>query len=778
MKHKESIVLFVCTLIVSACGLAYSQCESRVIGAIGTSGAAYGVAISPKQECVYVRTSQGIDIIKISNPCNPERVSSIAIATNQDSPVHPNIQVKDDYAYTTDGQSSLYVCNVKNPSAAEITHNFWVGTNNAGRLVLDPETRQEDGNAVQYIYVTVNTEVVSVKFRQELGILELIGADNVEERIVGIDISPNGNVCYLAQGSNGFRIFKEHNPAQPQPGQHVTNIGSARDVAVKFLNRKCAFVAAGNGLFAVDVGNEDTPIVVGTYMPTDHAPKPLQAICVSGDRAYAVCQETGDNEGSLRVIDVSAFTGDTEGEVSLNEDYRVAHIGGRPQDIEVSGSYAYLACGSAGLQVVWLNKGPNEAVAPVVIVPGVMCTELWNDPNSDGIADPGEERIWWNPAKIEQSWSLLGCDIDGHPNFPIRPGNIFDGEISNGDDKPQPNIYGKLIGVLRNNGYTTYTCPYDWRLDLRSEARRLKAIIDKALSESKTEKVDIVAHSMGGELTRAYLQDCSDSNKPNRVRNLIFLGTSQRGAPGAYHVMLTGDTSLLIPGYNFIPNPSTAKSLLENFPGLHQLLPTYPFLAGKNGSTQDLFSPEEVYCENSGSLPTGCRPGNCGLSRSALNFHKSLDLALLSSVRAIYITGANLPTPSRYSYYCGDYPIFPVQPTHQMYMHMVLDNQGDQPVPFESSTQWQSGQPYCAPRYYYVTDLPHYAYMGYDPTISPTNPGQYVNQIEDTQKLILLLLKGGTPCGPTLPSTVRTVAPTPSPPSNPQPIWPCSAGCP
>ncbi|MGB8036215.1 MAG: alpha/beta fold hydrolase [Nitrososphaeraceae archaeon] len=80
------------------------------------------------------------------------------------------------------------------------------------------------------------------------------------------------------------------------------------------------------------------------------------------------------------------------------------------------------------------------------------------------------------------------------------------------------------------------TFPLDDRCGLTEEhAMELKNIVDKILSETHSEKVNIVAHSKGGLDARWYIAN----SDPDKVANLIMIGTPNAGSPAAF-VDITG----------------------------------------------------------------------------------------------------------------------------------------------------------------------------------------------------------------------------------------------
>lgn len=98
------------------------------------------------------------------------------------------------------------------------------------------------------------------------------------------------------------------------------------------------------------------------------------------------------------------------------------------------------------------------------------------------------------------------------------------------------------------NDYEVYEAPWDWRWQVIGRAgetevawrRYLLPVIAEAKSCGNHTKVDIVAHSMGGLLTRAYIQS---GEYANDIGKLAMVGTPNEGSANAYYLWFGGDTS-------------------------------------------------------------------------------------------------------------------------------------------------------------------------------------------------------------------------------------------
>lgn len=98
------------------------------------------------------------------------------------------------------------------------------------------------------------------------------------------------------------------------------------------------------------------------------------------------------------------------------------------------------------------------------------------------------------------------------------------------------NIYRGLIERLESAGYEQGTdlfiAHYDWRQsNAESAIEYLIPAIERAKAVSGSEKVDIIAHSMGGLVARQYVRSAQFAND---VDQLILLGTPSEGAADAY----------------------------------------------------------------------------------------------------------------------------------------------------------------------------------------------------------------------------------------------------
>ena len=225
---------------------------------------------------------------------------------------------------------------------------------------------------------------------------------------------------------------------------------------------------------------------------------------------------------------------------------------------------------------------------PVVIIPGILGSILVDvTTNSDRLLWPGPVMFGGNiePLRLPPSGK-------GNLKFDVRPNGLVGlvdplsslallirnpfAQLSSAwlreqipDTLRLLSYYGGLVTAFQAAGYIPgvdlFTFPYDWRRDLLETSALLASEIADILAQTGAEKVDIVAHSMGGLLARTYVNTAG--NPP--LRKLIMMGTPSHGAPDAF----VGLHRELGKG-RFLLEDENAQELSANWPSVFQLLPT------------------------------------------------------------------------------------------------------------------------------------------------------------------------------------------------------------
>lgn len=157
---------------------------------------------------------------------------------------------------------------------------------------------------------------------------------------------------------------------------------------------------------------------------------------------------------------------------------------------------------------------------------------------------------------------------------------------------------------IYENNKTFFTFPYNWRQDNQKTAGELKEVIDRAKILSGRQKVDLVAHSMGGLVSRAYIQGEYYSDD---VDDMIFINTPHLGSAeaylqyaGAYMPGLSGGVMKHVfqkeaenKGYEDL-----TEYIQEKIISVKQLLPVYNYLYDKKRGKHFLREYPENYPVN------------------------------------------------------------------------------------------------------------------------------------------------------------------------------------
>ena len=268
----------------------------------------------------------------------------------------------------------------------------------------------------------------------------------------------------------------------------------------------------------------------------------------------------------------------------------------------------------------------------VVILPGIMGSvlqkdgkDLWNisgqtisralnpfgskfkdlklegdDPTGGDIGDGIKPTRLLTDTYLIPGFSGFGKVLDGYNRLSAQITNNF--EVDEGDIYDDPD----------DKAANFYHFPYDWRRDNRANANILKRLLDKRLkrwreSEGNSDaKVILLAHSMGGLVSRYYLevlggwQDC---------KALFTFGTPYRGSVNALNKLSNGikkgdvDLGALL-GLDVV---------LPTLTSVYQLLPRYRALQVGDDFYRISQSPQEI---------PGIDPDKAA---DALKFHNEID---------------------------------------------------------------------------------------------------------------------------------------------------------
>jgi hypothetical protein len=344
----------------------------------------------------------------------------------------------------------------------------------------------------------------------------------------------------------------------------------------------------------------------------------------------------------------------------------------------------------------------QPADLPVILIPGFLGTEmecslgkLW--PNTNPVA---LDNMHLNRAGTGNAPGTCGAK----PTKLLESASIVD-------------VYGPMKKQLEklledpNDPRTrgrVHPFAWDWRLDPRPQLSKLNDLISQALSDDLSQKqaldeVILVAHSAGGLVARAAL-DNSDIRK--RIRRVLTMGTPYLGAPKTFFPLLAG---VLEPGditSGFL-DAFAVQRFARTLTGAFILYPSdqYGRWLRKAGAARDL-TPAETrqYLQHGLHASAGALGVGFSFKSSIASGFKKLEPAGLREFRVL--AGTGLPTVDHISLVKGGKEVGINYAT------------GDKTVALHSATQTAAGGGRLGDpvRISYVCFLDHMALMQNDET--------------------------------------------------------------
>lgn len=229
---------------------------------------------------------------------------------------------------------------------------------------------------------------------------------------------------------------------------------------------------------------------------------------------------------------------------------------------------------------------------PVVIIPGVLGSrlEMHSGNSATDSQNMKREEVWPNAnamigSSSDQYLNNLLLNTDGEP---VAGKKIIATDIIRTVTTSIPfvseKVYSPLIEALKNEGYqegkTLFVAPYDWRMSATHAAQTIGTVIQKAMHGTPSRKIDIIAHSMGGIVAESYLATASSTSF---VDKLILVGTPQLGAPAAFKALQFGSDLGFRIGPLVLLNPHEVKKVVQNMPGIYELLPSQRYTTIEGG---------------------------------------------------------------------------------------------------------------------------------------------------------------------------------------------------
>jgi len=169
-----------------------------------------------------------------------------------------------------------------------------------------------------------------------------------------------------------------------------------------------------------------------------------------------------------------------------------------------------------------LEDPEDNTNIPIIIVPGIMGSNLYTS-SGYKIWGPNVSSLYVFPAATAGQ-----LDLSTNPVLYCRNDSLNLNTASKLEYGVN-NTYKALIDDLCSEfpEREIYFCSYDWRQSNSDSADKLASQIKSILMNSEYNKVDVIAHSMGGLVTSEYINKYGDKN----VNKIVTGGTPYEGAP-------------------------------------------------------------------------------------------------------------------------------------------------------------------------------------------------------------------------------------------------------
>ena len=240
----------------------------------------------------------------------------------------------------------------------------------------------------------------------------------------------------------------------------------------------------------------------------------------------------------------------------------------------------------------------TDGASNVLFLPGIQASRLHAAEDiSTGIFSgySAGDRVW-EPGKNDDV-RMLEMSESGQSVHRLYAGSIIDTitfdripGISLGISDVYAGIssyFDELVASGTIEDWQPYA--YDWRhdvydivsdgtlVDTDRSVDKLPEIVANLADTSHSGQVSIIAHSNGGLLAKALLDELERTGNEDLVDSLVFIGVPQIGTPQSIATILHGYDQTQ--AYGIAVRGSVARETLQNFPAVYSLLPTERYMS-------------------------------------------------------------------------------------------------------------------------------------------------------------------------------------------------------
>ena len=233
------------------------------------------------------------------------------------------------------------------------------------------------------------------------------------------------------------------------------------------------------------------------------------------------------------------------------------------------------------------KTSPAVPPPPVIFIHGFLGASIGCPDNAKGDAKSGSQELWPNIRPITTStgefrgltapsFDRMRLDDDGISNLDNGDACTRSAYVTGLVEKVLiSDVYAGTVQNLKGLGRPYYVYTYDWRRGPGQAVAGLDALIERARSETGAAKVALFAHSMGGLVTRWYIDEPTRAAK---VARALTVGTPYWGSAKAWLPLIRGFESQGFTRINvldaLVHDPESMKRWARNLTGLFYLYPS------------------------------------------------------------------------------------------------------------------------------------------------------------------------------------------------------------
>ena len=568
-----------------------------------TGGNTYGIGFDPATSSVWVGNGSSTNVAKI-NALNGARVNYPAGSWPMESAFDPvtnsmwfsneNNGTKLSKFDINTGTRTDYN-SLNNPVGIAfdpITNSIWttsnIPTGQVSKFNIFDGTRTDydaNVNPLDLVFDPVTNSIWAVNANQEVGNLSKFNVNTgarTDYTVIGEDLQ---SIAFDSTTNSIWAGSNSHN--------HIIKVNINNGFYIKYnttypINsvRSLAFDSVTNSIWAVNANGTIDKISIGNNTPTL-----TNLLQLKSDQTTSISESSTIPQSSVSFK--AAVTNSAGNQSKLEVELKKIDQAFDGSNIQLS---SLVDSGTdATVTINNLSDGNYHWRARAVDATGT--TSAWQEFGTAGNTDfVVQKPVLIVPGIMGSFWDEV-------------PGNLDD--VTNLRLDPILHTYHNLRYEFDANGYTPnvdlFEFPYDWRNVNESSANILKDKLASIRQICECEKINVIAHSMGGLVARYYIEGDLYNND---IDKLFLLGTPNEGASFAYLAWEAGEITprgfitdfgnkmletlfrRLGHGENYQDNFSYIRNRVFS---VQELLPVYDYLKNLSGT---LFTYPSGYPEN------------------------------------------------------------------------------------------------------------------------------------------------------------------------------------